>query len=82
MLVLKLQGTSINQNFPSLKHGKYAVAIIDDQNGERKLNRDFFGIPQEGFGISNNPKVSIKTGTPKFKDASFTLTSNLLCLFI
>ncbi len=69
-------GSSIKQNFPGLKYGKYAVAIIDDQNGDRKLNRDFFGIPQEGFGISNNPKVSIKTGIPKFKDASFTVKGN------
>jgi uncharacterized protein (DUF2141 family) len=71
-----ITGNSIKQQFTGLKRGNYAVAIIDDQNGDRKLNRDFFGIPQEGFGISNNPKVSIKTGTPKFRDASFVLDGN------
>ncbi|MDJ0615596.1 MAG: DUF2141 domain-containing protein [Calothrix sp. MO_192.B10] len=72
----QIVGRSIKQQFSGLKHGKYAVAIVDDQNGDRQLNRDFFGIPQEGFGISNNPKVSIKTGAPKFQDASFILNSN------
>jgi len=67
----QITGNSVKQQFIGLKHGNYAVAIVDDQNGDRRLNRDFFGIPKEGFGISNNPKVSIKTGTPKFRDASF-----------
>ncbi len=72
----QITGNSVKQQFTGLKHGNYAVAIIDDQNGDRRLNRDFFGIPKEGFGISNNPKVSIKTGTPKFRDASFKFNGN------
>jgi uncharacterized protein (DUF2141 family) len=59
-----------------LKPGAYAVAVVDDQNGDRKLNSDFFGIPKEGFGISKNPTVSIVTGTPKFRDASFVVNKN------
>ncbi|MFO0171847.1 MAG: DUF2141 domain-containing protein, partial [Aphanizomenon sp.] len=37
---------------------------------------DFFGIPKEGFGISQNPTVSISTGTPKFKNSSFKVDKN------
>ena len=66
-------GTTLSHDFPGLKHGTYAVAVIDDQNGDRQLNTNFFGIPTEGFGISGNPTVSITTGTPKFHDASFML---------
>ncbi len=72
----KIVGTSIKKQFSGLKPGTYAVAVVDDQNGDRKLNRDFFGIPKEGFGLSRNPKVSITTGTPKFRDASFALNQN------
>jgi uncharacterized protein (DUF2141 family) len=71
-----ITGSSIKQQFTGLKPGNYAVAVVDDQNGDRKLNRDFFGIPKEGFGISNNPTVSITTGTPKFSKASFSLSKN------
>jgi uncharacterized protein (DUF2141 family) len=72
----QITGSSIKQQFTGLKPGTYAVAVVDDQNGDRKLNRDFFGIPKEGFGISNNPTVSITTGTPKFSQARFSLLKN------
>ncbi|BAY09469.1 DUF2141 domain-containing protein [Calothrix sp. NIES-2098] len=72
----KITGSTLKYQFAGLKPGNYAVAIVDDQNGDRKLNRDFFGIPTEGFGISQNPTVSIQTGTPKFRDASFAVNKN------
>ncbi len=72
----KITGNSLKQEFRGLKKGTYAVAVVDDRDGDRKLDRDFFGIPEEGFGISNNPTVSIQTGTPKFSQASFPLTRN------
>ncbi|MFN6561333.1 MAG: DUF2141 domain-containing protein [Nostoc sp. ChiSLP01] len=72
----KITGTSVTKEFSGLKPGTYAVAVVDDQNGDRKLNKDFFGIPTEGFGISKNPTVSIQTGTPKFRDASFVVNKN------
>jgi uncharacterized protein (DUF2141 family) len=61
---------------PNLKSGTYAVSVIDDRNRDYQLNRDILGIPQEGFGISNNPQVSVATGLPKFQDASFLLREN------
>lgn len=72
----KITGNSLKLEFPALKKGTYAIAVIDDRNGNNKLDRDFFGIPEEGFGISNNPTVSIKTGIPKFEKASFLLAQN------
>jgi uncharacterized protein (DUF2141 family) len=73
---VKITGTSVKKEFSGLKPGTYAVAVVDDQNGDRKLNKDFFGIPKEGFGISKNPTVSIQTGSPKFRDASFVVNKN------
>ncbi|WP_248277499.1 DUF2141 domain-containing protein [Brasilonema sp. UFV-L1] len=72
----QITGSSVKKQFSGLKPGTYAVAVVDDQNGDHKLNKDFFGIPKEGFGISKNPTVSISTGTPKFRDASFLLKKN------
>lgn len=72
----KITGKSVKKVFSGVKPGTYAVAVVDDQNGDKKLNKDFFGIPQEGFGISKNPIVSIQTGTPKFQKASFKMTKN------
>lgn len=72
----RITGKSVTKHFYGLKRGTYAVAVVDDQNGNQKLDSDFFGIPKEGFGISNNPKVSIQTGTPKFSKSSFAFTKN------
>ncbi|MBG0741911.1 DUF2141 domain-containing protein [Cylindrospermopsis raciborskii LB2897] len=72
----KITGSSVKTVFSGLKPGNYAVAVMDDQNGDRKLNRDFFGIPTEGFGISRDPIVSMRTGMPKFRRASFKMTQN------
>jgi uncharacterized protein (DUF2141 family) len=69
-------GRVIKKQFSGLKPGKYAVTVIDDRNRDGKLNTDLFGIPQEGFGVSNNPTVSVTTGTPKFSKASFPVNQN------
>ncbi len=53
--------------FENLQPGSYAVAILHDANSDDKVNRNFIGIPLEGFGFSRNP--IIRTGPPKFNDA-------------
>ncbi len=59
--------------FQALPQGDYAVAVIHDENGNKKLDT-FAGIPREGFGFSRNPAIGF--GPPKFAAARFTLTSD------
>lgn len=47
----------------------YAIAVMHDEDGDKKLKTNFLGIPQEGFGFSNNPKVLF--GAPAFSRAEF-----------
>lgn len=54
-----------------LPAGTYAVACFHDENGNGKLDNNFFGIPTEGTGASNNATGFM--GPPKFKDAKFPL---------
>lgn len=56
--------------FGALPRGDYAVAVIHDENGNKKLDT-FAGIPKEGFGFSRNP--TIRFGPPRFAAARFTL---------
>lgn len=51
--------------------GKYAASLFHDKNNNGKLDKNFIGIPKEGFGFSNNAKGSF--GPPKFEDAVFTV---------
>ncbi|WP_242185637.1 DUF2141 domain-containing protein [Sphingomonas sp. CARO-RG-8B-R24-01] len=59
--------------FDGLPHGAYAIAVIHDENNNRKLDT-FAGIPREGFGFSRNPSVTF--GPPRFAAARFTLESD------
>ena len=50
-----------------LPPGDYAVAVIHDENRNARLDRNFIGIPREGFGFANNPHVGLSA--PPFQAA-------------
>ncbi|WP_010184350.1 DUF2141 domain-containing protein [Sphingomonas sp. PAMC 26605] len=68
-----IPATAASLRFDGLARGDYAVAVIHDENNNRKLDT-FAGIPREGFGFSRNPAVTF--GPPRFAAARFTLTSD------
>lgn len=51
-----------------LPPGRYAIAVLHDENSNHKLDRNMFGWPKEGFGFSNNPKVGLSA--PSFDTAA------------
>jgi uncharacterized protein (DUF2141 family) len=53
--------------WPNLPPGDYGVAAIHDENSNHKLDRNFIGIPKEGFGFANNPRVMLSA--PPFSAA-------------
>lgn len=53
--------------------GRYAVTVYHDENGNRKFDRNFVGIPEEGFGFSRNPKLDF--GPPDHEEAAFDLAA-------
>jgi uncharacterized protein (DUF2141 family) len=50
--------------------GAYALSVIHDENGNGRLDTSL-GIPREGFGFSNNPRIWF--GPPSFNSARFLL---------
>jgi uncharacterized protein (DUF2141 family) len=61
--------TAVMSNLPA---GDYAVVAIHDENKNRKLDRNFIGIPKEGFGFANNPHVGLSA--PPFNAALVHVT--------
>lgn len=53
--------------FESLTPGSYAVSVFHDANSDGEFNRNFVGMPTEGFGFSRNPAAL--TGPPDFGEA-------------
>ena len=58
--------------FADLPAGVYAVSVFHDENMNEKLDKNFMGVPKEGYGASNNPKK--KMGPPNFDDSKFQLS--------
>ena len=57
----------------SLPYGKYAISVYQDENNNNDLDTNFFGVPDEPYGFSNNVQGSF--GPPSFEQASFIMES-------
>ena len=63
---IDLQNHEINVMLP---HGEYAMTFFVDSNGNVKMDKNFFGIPKEQYGFSNN--VMGRMSAPSFEQAKF-----------
>jgi len=72
--LLKIETTDIEYTFNNIPIGKYAIAVWHDENNNEKIDKNFFGIPKEKYGFSNN-KFGL-LGPPKFEDASINIEAN------
>jgi uncharacterized protein (DUF2141 family) len=54
---------------PVKEPGSFAISILDDENKNGKMDYRFGIMPKEGFGFSNNPKISMKA--PSFEETRF-----------
>ena len=57
-----------------LPEGKYAISVMHDEDGDGKLKKGPMGIPKEGFGFSNNPKIFF--GAPDFDKVLFQMNDD------
>ncbi len=60
------------ENLPA---GDYAVIVVHDENFNRRIDKDWRGVPVEQWGMSNNPRVYFKT--PSFDRARFHLEGDM-----
>jgi uncharacterized protein (DUF2141 family) len=60
--------------FNGIKPGTYAAVALHDENKNKKLDRNFIGIPKEGFGFPNNIHVGLTP--PSYERASFKVNGD------
>ena len=65
---------SASANFEDVPDGNYAISVIHDANNNKKFDKNFLGIPTEGYGASQN-KLPF-AAAPKFEENKFTVTAN------
>jgi len=60
--------------FENIPYGDYAMAMFHDEDRSGDINKNFLGIPKEGYCFSRNFKPVLSA--PDFEDCSFTLESD------
>jgi uncharacterized protein (DUF2141 family) len=58
-------------SFEGLQQGTYAIFLFHDVNSNNKMDKNFLGIPKEGYGASKN-KLPF-ANAPNFNENKFTL---------
>jgi uncharacterized protein (DUF2141 family) len=74
-IVKEVEGKSQNYNFDDLPEGEYALAIYQDENRNKILDKNLLGIPTEIYGFSNNARRNFSA--PSFQEAKFKLNRDL-----
>ena len=60
---------ALTVTFTGVEPGRYAIALLHDENDNGKADRALGMMPTEGFGFSRDAKV--RMGPPEFDDAVF-----------
>ncbi|WP_337044262.1 DUF2141 domain-containing protein [Emticicia sp. 17c] len=70
-LVYPITNKQVLIEINDLNTGQYSVRVFHDENDNKKLDTGMFGIPKEGWGMSNNVKAVL--GPPDFNESLFWL---------
>ena len=64
-----ITNSSISYTIKDIPDGDYAICVWHDANKNGKMDKNFLGIPKEGYGFSKNPACLI--GPPNFSNCTF-----------
>lgn len=70
VLELPAQQGTVTAVFPNIASGQYAIMVYHDEDHNGRLNLFMGMIPEEGYGLSNNPHP---IGPPSFEDSAFSV---------
>ena len=73
--IVKVVNKKATVTLKDIPAGVYAISAFHDANDNKKMDTNFFGIPKEPTGMSNNAKGFM--GPPKYKDAKFTVNKDV-----
>lgn len=71
---VNVSGSEVTVVFENVKPGDYAITTFHDENNNNKLDTNFFGIPNESYGFSNDARGAF--GPPSFEKAKVKVDGN------
>ncbi len=69
--VTVVPGRPTRCTFDGVAPGTYAMTFIHDENDNGKLDKNFLGMPTEGYGVSNNRTYATKA--PNWTECKFAV---------
>jgi uncharacterized protein (DUF2141 family) len=70
---IAISGGTVRCTFTGVAPGTYAVSVMHDENGNGKLDTNLFGVPTEGYGVSNNHTHALSA--PTWDESKFQVTA-------
>ena len=61
--------------FQDIAPGAYMITAVHDENDNGALDKTIFGMPKEGYGVSNNHTYALKG--PEFTESAIQLGNGL-----
>jgi len=71
---LQIKNNACSVTFEGLKPSKYAIRYFHDENENIKIDKNWAGVPTEGYGFSNN--VLGTFGPPDFEKWIFEVKAD------
>jgi uncharacterized protein (DUF2141 family) len=72
---IRIKNNNASILIKDLAKGTYAIGVCHDINDNDKLDKNFFGIPQEPYGFSKNIRGYMSA--PSFEEVSFYYDGSL-----
>ena len=69
---------TVHVTLKNVPPGQYAAQAFHDENDNAKLDRTFFGMPEEGLGFSRNAPMHF--GPPRFAAAAFPVAQSAVAI--
>lgn len=76
--VVDVKDYKAQATFTDLPYGTYAVYVLHDENSNGFLDRNFFKVPTEGYGASNNAADIMEM--PEYEEAKVFLKSAVMTI--
>ena len=71
----KINGEVFQLTLEELAAGSYGIRFFHDENENKEMDFNFFGLPKESYGFSNNVMGTV--GPPKYEKTLFELSKNM-----
>lgn len=75
-----IQARKATCRFPGIAPGQYAAVVYHDENGNHEFDQNAFGMPEEGYGFSNDAAALFSP--PDFQAAAFSYDGNHLYIIV